>query len=61
MLYSTPDVIRDSLRKQTSVIKNGRIVSLALFEEMDKMLKSDKAQYYSEILNDILNISHRRT
>jgi len=58
VLYSTPDVIRESIRKQTPIIKNGRIVSLALIEEIDKILKSDKAQYYNEILKDILNISN---
>jgi AAA15 family ATPase/GTPase len=57
-LYSTPDVIRESIRKQMPVIKNGRIVSLALIEEIDKILKSDKAKYYNEILKDILNIDN---
>lgn len=57
VLYSSPDVIRESVRKQNPVIKNGRIVSLALIEEIDKILKSDKAQYYNEILRDALDIS----
>lgn len=58
VLYSTPDVIRESIRKQMPVIKNGRIVSLALIEEIDKILKSDKAKYYNEILKGILNIDN---
>lgn len=56
VLYSVPDVIRESIKKQAPIIKNGRIVSLALIEEIDKILKSNKAQYYSEILKDILNV-----
>lgn len=58
VLYSAPDVIRESIKKQNYVIKNGRIVSLALIEEIDKILKSEKAQYYREILNDVLNINN---
>lgn len=57
VLYSSPDAIRESVKKQSSVIKNGRIVSLALIEEIDKILKSEKAQYYIEVLEDVLNIS----
>lgn len=56
VLYSSPDVIRESIKKQNFVMKNGRIVALALIEEIDKILKSDKAQYYREILKDVLNI-----
>lgn len=58
VLYSTPDVIRASIRNQNPVIKNGRIVSLALIEEIDEILKSNKLEYYMEILRDILNIEH---
>lgn len=57
VIYSAPDVIRESIKKQNSVIKNGRIVSLALIEEIDKILKSEKAQYYKEILMDVLKIN----
>lgn len=56
VLYSMPDIIRESIKKQVPVIKNGRIVSLALIDEIDKTLKSSKAQYYNEILKDILDI-----
>ncbi len=58
VLYSTPDVIRASIRNQNPVIKNGRIVSLALIEEIDGILKSNKLEYYREVLRDILNIEH---
>lgn len=56
VLYSTPDVIRETIRKPAYENRNGRIVALPLVTEINKIQKSDKGEYYGEILNDILNI-----
>lgn len=56
VIYSSPDIIRESLQTKGAVIKNGRIIALALYDEIEKILNSDKAQYYKEILEDILDV-----
>lgn len=56
ILYSSPDIIRESIKNQSQVMKNGRIVSLALIDEIDKIIKSDKGLYFKEILEDVLAI-----
>jgi AAA15 family ATPase/GTPase len=56
VIYCSPNEIRESIRNQKPIIKNGRIASIDLINEIEKILNSDKKQYFEEVLQDTLGI-----
>ena len=63
VIYSSANEIRDAFsfsfekRESKSVIKNGRIATIDLVNQIEQILNSDKKQYFEEMLNDILKLS----
>jgi predicted ATPase len=61
VIYSSANEIRDTLsfdkKDSKSVIKKGRIATIDLVSQIEQILKSDKKQYFEEMLSDILKLS----
>lgn len=56
VLYSSSNEMREAIKISAPIIKNGRIVSLALIDEIDSILKSEDNQIFKDILKSTLNV-----
>ncbi|MFD3158755.1 AAA family ATPase (plasmid) [Haloimpatiens sp. FM7330] len=56
VIYCSPNQIREAIVKQKPIIKNGRIASIDLINEIEKIFNSDQRQYFEEVLQDTLGI-----
>lgn len=61
VLYSSPEFIRMGLKvnkiDNSIASSRKRVIALKLDEEIDKIMQSDKKQYFTEITKDLLGIS----
>lgn len=61
VIYSSANEIRDTFslekRESKSVIKNGRIATIDITNQIDQILNSDENQYFVELISDILKLS----
>jgi predicted ATPase len=62
VVYSSANEIRETFsfgfekKEAKSIIKNGRIASIYLIDQIEQILKSDKKQYFEELIADILKL-----
>lgn len=61
VIYSSANEIRDTVsfdkRDSKSVIKNGRIATIDIANQIEQILNSDDKQYFEEMMSDILKLS----
>jgi len=61
VIYSSANDIRDTIafekRESKSVIKNGRIATIDIVNQIEQILNSDEKQYFEEMIWDILKLS----
>lgn len=61
VIYSSANEIRDTFsfdkRDSKSVIKNGRIATIDIANQIEQILNSDDKQYFQEMISDILKLS----
>lgn len=61
VIYSSANEIRDTIaiekRESKPVIKNGRIATIDIVNQIEQILNSDEKQYFEEMISDILRLS----